>query len=254
MPVKTKQAYLDELTDLLDQPRFKIPPTNGSSLPAYAFQAATRLAEVAYSNMPRAAEDVILTAGLPYDYKLYDSRHTASGGGSTVSRAGIAALVKAVEYLIEKNGTDVDREPETGQGRVYDPVRRRKIEDAAQDWLMDHYRQKGFVVTDTRVGRPYDAEAVKHGALLYLEAKGTTSDASTVAVTRNEVAWARAHLGQCIMGIWSGIVFDAHGEVDPNKGRREIYYWDPEETELEPRDYDWRVPEAKQLWPSLNYD
>lgn len=254
MTVKTKQGYLDELTDLLDQPRFRIPPTNGSSLPAYAFQAAARLAGVTYSNMPQAAEDVILAAGLGYDYESYDSRHTKSRGGGTVSKAGMAALVTAVERLIERNCTDVELTPESGQGRVYDPIRRRKIEDAAQDWLMAHYRRQGFDVTDTRVGRPYDAEAVKGPALLHLEAKGATSDASTVVVTRNEVAWARGHLGQCVMGIWSGIVFDAHGEVNPRHGQREIYDWAPDEPELEPRDYDWRVPQSKQMWPRPKSD
>ena len=251
--VKHKQDYLNELTDLLDQPRFTIPRGNGSSLPKYAFEAATRLAQVPYRNMPQAAEAVIAAAGLPYKGE-YDSRHTQSKGGSTVTRDGIAALVKAVEVLISTEGVDPSGEPETGQGRVHDPVRRKRIEDAAQDWLMAHYREQDFTVTDRRAGRPNDAIAEKGSGVLYLEAKGTTSDGARVVVTRNEVAWAKAHLGQCVMGIWSGIVFDANGQVDPARGTREIYFWHPEDHELKPIDYDWHVPVEKQIWPDLNYD
>lgn len=251
--LKLKQDYLNELTDLLDQPRFTIPPNNGSSLPKYAFEAATRLAQVPYRSMPQAAEAVVTAAGFPYR-QAYDSRQSQSGGGSTVTRDGLAALVEAVKALIHTEGVDLRWELETGQGRIHDPVRRKKIEDAAQDWLMQHYREHGFTVTDTRIGRPYDAVAEKGGAILYLEAKGTTSDGARVVVTRNEVAWARIHLGQCIMGIWSGIVFDSTGEVDLTQGYRELYYWHPEDGELEPIDYDWDVPIGKQLWPDLNYD
>lgn len=242
-----KQDYLDLLTGLLDQPRFVIPPGNGSSLPAYAFEAAARLARVPYTNMPHAAEQVILAAGLRYDYDSYDSRRTPSRGGGTVSRDGIAALVTAVQILLELNGVDPHREPETGQGRVHDPLRRKKIEMAAQDWLMGLFVHHGWAVTDTHIGRPYDAVATRGRDLVYLEAKGTTTDASTVIVTRNEVTWAVTHPGQCVLGIWSEIRFDALGDVLPDIGRWEIFDWQPEDHELSPIDYDWTVPQHKRI-------
>lgn len=245
--VMRKQDYLDQLTELLDQPHFVIPPGNGSSLPAYAFQAAARLARVNYQNMPQATEAVILAAGLPYDYGRYDSRRTRSGGGGTVSREGIAALVEAVQVLLELHGVDVRSEPETGQGRVHDPERRRKIEMAAQEWLMDHFRGLGWDVIDTHLGRPYDAIAISGSQTLYLEAKGTTTDGATVIVTRNEVAWARRHPGQCVMGIWSGMRFDTRGNIHPRIGRREIFDWQPDEDELSAIDYDWTVPAHKRI-------
>lgn len=201
-----KQDYLDQLTDLLDQPCFAIPRRNGSSLPAYAFQAAARLARVPYRNMPEAAEKVILTAGLQYDHRTYDLRQTQSGGGGTVSRAGIAALVAAVEILLESDGVDQRSEPETGQGRVQDPIRGKKIEMAAQRWLMDHFEYRGWTVTDTHLGRPYDAVATRSNKTMYLEAKGTTTDGATVIVTRNEVAWAWTHLGQCARPLVRNVV------------------------------------------------
>jgi len=53
-----------------------------------------------------------------------------------------------------------------------DPERRTKVENAAQDRLMDHYRKDGWTVKDTRHGNPYDAIAEKDGEVVYLELKG----------------------------------------------------------------------------------
>ena len=66
-----------------------------------------------------------------------------------------------------------------------------KIELAAQDWLMDHFENMGWDVRDTHIGNPYDAVATHRREVLYLEAKGTTTNGDSVIVTRNEVRWAR---------------------------------------------------------------
>jgi hypothetical protein len=95
--VPTKQDHLDELADLLGLVRVHV--YAGSSLPAPFFKAAAETAGVSTAGgMPEIAERVILKAGLPWS-PAYDSRHTPSGGGSTVTRAGIAALVQAVQIL-----------------------------------------------------------------------------------------------------------------------------------------------------------
>jgi hypothetical protein len=88
---------------------------------------------------------------------------------------------------------------------------------------MEHYRNQGWMVTDTRYGNPLDAVARKSAAwgvstdgivstsglgdddLPYLEAKGTQSAGNTVLVTRGEVDHARANNGRCVMGIWAEI-------------------------------------------------
>src|SRR5699024_2815327 len=79
-----------------------------------------------------------------------------------------------------------------GQGREADSVRRKAIEDAAQDWLMQHYRDAGWMVRDTRFSGPYDAVATRYGQKLYLESKGTQSSGEAVFVTRGEIEHARA--------------------------------------------------------------
>jgi len=132
-----------------------------------------------------------------------------------------------------------------GQGIVADALRRKKIEDAAQERLMEHYRHSGFTVTDTRYGNPFDAIAQRGDQLVYLEAKGTQSNGSTVRVTRDEVAHARVNAGHCKMGIWSGIRFNGDGEVDPTSGSFKVIPFEPDDDDLFPISYDWFVTEGE---------
>lgn len=128
-----------------------------------------------------------------------------------------------------------------GQGRVVDAARRKAIEDAAQDWLMQHYRDEKWIVTDTRYSGPYDAIAKKDGATLYLEAKGTQSSGDAVFLTHGEVEHARRHLGECMIGIWSGIRFTDEGEVDQDAGETLLMPFEPDTGTLTPLQYRWEV-------------
>ncbi|GAA1478195.1 hypothetical protein GCM10009623_26410 [Nocardioides aestuarii] len=166
-------------------------------------------------------------------------------GRWTLTRAGRTAAIPIADAVL----SGPSREPlhfATGQTPVSDPQRRRKIEDAAQDRLMALYRADGWEVVDTRVGHPYDARAFKGDVVRYLEAKGTTSAGESVIVTRNEVEWARTHVGECVMGIWSGIEFSANDEVLSESGEFRLFDWDPAPAELVPTQYDW-VPDAAKL-------
>lgn len=86
-----------------------------------------------------------------------------------------------------------------GQGLQMNPEIRKAIEDAAQDRLMQHRRDDGWTVIDTRHNRPYDAEAVKGDERVYLEATGARSRGESIIVTRNEVEHARLHPGLCVV-------------------------------------------------------
>jgi len=132
-----------------------------------------------------------------------------------------------------------------GPAIVADALKRKKIEDAAQERLMEHYRRHGFTVTDTRYGNPFDAIAQRGDHLVYLEAKGTQTDGSTVRVTRDEVAHARANTGRCKMGIWAGIRFGGDGEVDPETGYFRVIPFEPDDDDLSPVSYDWFVSEVE---------
>jgi len=128
---------------------------------------------------------------------------------------------------------------ETGQGHSNDPEVRLKVENAAQDRLMAHYRRLGWKVSDTRANSPYDALATRGNETVYLEAKGTRSAGTSVLVTRGEVEHARANRGRCVMGVWSGIEFDDAGEVRPESGEFRVVPFDPDSGALTIIGYEW---------------
>jgi hypothetical protein len=130
------------------------------------------------------------------------------------------------------------------QGWQLDPARRKKVENAAQERLTQHYEAQGWTVKDTRYGNSYDAIATKQGQTHYLEAKGTETTGSAVIVSRGEVNFARNHPGQCMIGILSDIQFLPGDEVDPMSGTFRIVNWNPDAGNLAPREYDWTPPDA----------
>ncbi|MCL3862050.1 protein NO VEIN domain-containing protein [Actinotalea sp. K2] len=123
------------------------------------------------------------------------------------------------------------------QGRVTDAVARAAIENHAQALLSAHYEADGWVVTDTRHGNPYDAEARKGDQTLYLEAKGTQGDGAAVLVTAGEVRFAQDHPGQCVMGVVTGIRLDPTAVAAG--GELRILPWAPEDDQLEPVTMRW---------------
>lgn len=131
------------------------------------------------------------------------------------------------------------------QGWQLDPERRKKVEDAAQARLEGHFRSEGWEVKDVRHGNSYDAIASKPGEpTLFLEAKGTETAGASVIVSKGEVAWARAHAGQCFLGILSDVRFLSTGEVDPDSGTFRVVDWAPDLGRLSPRHYDWTPPDG----------
>jgi hypothetical protein len=120
-----------------------------------------------------------------------------------------------------------------------DPIKRRMVEDHAQALLERRFRHKGWKVADTRRGNPFDAVATKGKKTRYLEAKGTERDGASILVTPRQVRYARAHLGECVMGIVSGIRFQPDGTLDPTGGTLAIHDWDPDSGVLKPTVYVW---------------
>lgn len=209
--------------------------------------------------------DVVLVAELDHTrhekLKTVHGRHKTAPAGSVLPESHpmheflVATPVRlpgrnSVMYspdpvLARADGSEIQGESDlpgrSGQGVQMNAQIRKAIEDAAQDRLMTLYSERGWTVTDTRSSRPYDAEAVKGNERLYLEAKGTQSKGESVIVTRNEVAHARLYAGQCRMGIWSGIRLEPDGTVDPRSGTFDEVAFEPEDQDLVPRDFDWKL-------------
>ncbi|MFC8930532.1 protein NO VEIN domain-containing protein [Rhodococcus sp. NPDC057135] len=186
-----------------------------------------------------AVEDMLPTADLE---AAMPKQHWSPRGGGIILTA-TAALELEELWSQHCDSLDVECEGRPGrgaiQGRELDPVLRKKIEDAAQDRLMEHYRSRGWKITDTRIGNPFDATAEKDGKILFLEAKGTQTLGAAVLVTQREVEHARVHADSTIMGIWSGIEFNDDGDVDQTSGKFRIIPFNPESGELTPVTLKW---------------
>lgn len=192
--------------------------------------------------------DTVLAAqdALPWDKleaEMPTQDWTPQGSGTSIRPENLEPLERLwAEHLTDITSVVVSPRPGDagGQGRILDPIARKKIEDAAQDRLMKHYKDKHWTVVDTRYGNPYDAVARKGKQEIYLEAKGTMTPGYSITITRGEVDHARTHPGVCVIGIWSDMTFLDDGEIDPDNGTFKIIDFDPDEGSLEVIDYRWK--------------
>ncbi len=103
-----KGAALDRLGDALGA-SYEL--GRGSSIPSRMFTDAARRAGVsAAGTMPERAQRVVEAAGLNWD-PTFDSRETPSGGGSTVTLAGLERLLEALDILDADRLRDVGDAP-----------------------------------------------------------------------------------------------------------------------------------------------
>lgn len=133
------------------------------------------------------------------------------------------------------------------QGHQLDPLRRKALEDAAQHRLETHYRDRGWDVTDVRFEGPYDAIAHRDGHTRYLEAKGTQSTGESVIVTAAEVAHARRHPGQCVIGVLSNLRFTDDGALDGSGAEFILHPWNPKDEDLQATEYRWDTTTTASL-------
>lgn len=66
----------------------------------------------------------------------------------------------------------------------------------------------------------------------------------SVIVSRNEVAWARNHPGECVLGI----SFDEDGDLDTSNTTFRVFRWEADDYELEARRFDWYPSGRKQIF------
>lgn len=185
--------------------------------------------------------------------ELPEAQWEPQASGTQVNPAVVAEMESrwAAHVAAARNSTPAPTPPKTsvgeGQGRRLDAVLRKQIEDLAQDRLTALYKDDNWEIEDLRQGDPFDAKATKADEVIYLEAKGTTTAGERVIVTRNEVAFARGHPGECVMGIVSGIQLSSDGDVDETTGELRLYVWEPDEDDLLPLTYDFYPPEEQRL-------
>ena len=99
-PGESKQDLLNALCGRLGLPTY--PVGVGSSLPSEVFEALAETTGVPKGSMPEIGEAVAKAAGLDWTADC-DSRGTLSGGGSTVTREGLAVINKALDRLNQQS-------------------------------------------------------------------------------------------------------------------------------------------------------
>lgn len=134
---------------------------------------------------------------------------------------------------------DVDND---GPNYQLDPQKRKCIEEYAVKWAKKHYEAQGFYVEER--GKPFDLLCKKVGLIVHVEAKGTTSSGNSVRLTRNEVIDARNPEWRSDLFIVYNIQIDNSGDTYSASGGNECSFeaWQPEEKDLTPVEYEYRVP------------
>lgn len=75
----------------------------GSSVPKALFDGVCRRFDLDTSGtMPAQAERIVRAANIPYVRSAFDSRDSASGGGSTVTLEGLQQIRTAAQRLIAR--------------------------------------------------------------------------------------------------------------------------------------------------------
>jgi hypothetical protein len=113
---RTKPEALDRLCRVLDVPEMGLSP--GSTIPAEIFYLVARqLGIEPEGSMPILGEAIAHAAGLEWGRDC-DSRHTKSGGGSTVTLVGMNRMIEALEASVATPAPVPPGSPNFGQTYV----------------------------------------------------------------------------------------------------------------------------------------
>ncbi|MFJ7997865.1 protein NO VEIN domain-containing protein [Streptomyces sp. NPDC096310] len=131
-----------------------------------------------------------------------------------------------------------------GAGFISDPKKRKAVELHAENMAVTHYERQGWAVE--RIGKPYDLHCTRAREERRVEVKGTTGAATSVELTTNEVEHARNPRHTVDLYVVSDIVVDAHSSDYAMSGGRVAHFedWYPEEKDLRPRRFEYRLPFA----------
>lgn len=95
----TKQEVINRITTILQSGGLAV--STGSTEPKRLMEAIVERFGLRLDlrlSKPELAQAIATSAGIPWDERC-DSRHTPSGGGSTVTLTGLRRLLAAVELL-----------------------------------------------------------------------------------------------------------------------------------------------------------
>jgi hypothetical protein len=136
-----------------------------------------------------------------------------------------------------------DSHARRGQGFSQSPERKRAVELRAMCVATAYFEARGYTVTDTSANKPYDLVATKGDTRLFVEVKGTTTGGEQVILTKNEVAHAQGHPGECVLFVVHDIEVAGDSEPVASGGvEKMIEPWVPADEDLVALSFQYRVP------------
>jgi hypothetical protein len=135
-----------------------------------------------------------------------------------------------------------------GQRYVSDPAARKAVEDHAVRIATEYFRDQQHYEVEPR-GKPFDLDCSKASQRLYVEVKGSQTPCEEVALTPNEVKFAREHHHEMALFVVHSIELDgADGKYTARGGVAVLFYpWSPEEQNLKPAAFVYRLPSGGQV-------
>jgi hypothetical protein len=139
--------------------------------------------------------------------------------------------------------------PDSGQGRVSDILKRKAIEDHAMVNAYLYYRSEGYEVEDTSATKPYDLVCSKCDEVIRVEVKGTQMGPDAINQTKGEVDHAYAYDGRVDLFIMYDIGVTASNGRDGYEclgGVAAIIAdWSPDARDLVATQYKYNVPNTQ---------
>jgi Domain of unknown function (DUF3883)/EVE domain len=145
--------------------------------------------------------------------------------------------------LIEDEVAELVREQSKGQGPGLTSSERSLVEHRAMEVTTRHFEKAGWSVDDVSAGSPYDLLCWHdRRPPRRVEVKGSTSEASAVILTRNEVMAARADPKAAVLAIVHWIRLDRSRAKAIGGTLRIIRPWQLDDSVLSPIAYRYTVP------------
>jgi hypothetical protein len=179
--------------------------------------------------------------------------------GGNQLRATQAYLVKFPAQLLATFGFDLGSNVEVtnapiepsrpsvrGSGYMRDVEVKRAVERHAVGLAKALFEAEGYNCMDVGATRSYDLHATRAGQEIHVEVKGSTSTATTVELTSNEVSHSRSQLWQTQLIVVDEITWSrTSGKVVTSGGRLRVWLaWHAEPDRLAATRYRYQLPGA----------
>ncbi|MGO4957669.1 hypothetical protein ACTQ49_10445 [Luteococcus sp. Sow4_B9] len=122
------------------------------------------------------------------------------------------------EFWQEELGEENPAPVEAVVGWEHDDARRRVLNTAARERILETFESDGWEVAETNEERPFCAVAYRDDLVRYLFAKGAETVGRPVLFTAQEVEHIQAHPDSCVLGLLSDVEFEQGSVVEDASG------------------------------------